>query len=56
NVDKLNEALKVVDMIQHLMINAGQLHNSRRIPVAMLEKPKDFYDIEEESPPQQSQF
>jgi len=51
NVDKLNEALKVVDMMQQLMINAGQLHDSRRIPVVMLEKPKDFYDVEEESPP-----
>ncbi|CAI2197252.1 4344_t:CDS:2 [Funneliformis geosporum] len=56
NVDKLNETLKVVDIMQHLMINAGQLHDSHRIPVAMLEKPKDFYDVEEESPPQQSQF
>ncbi|CAI2200064.1 15040_t:CDS:2, partial [Funneliformis geosporum] len=42
NVDKLNETLKVVDMMQHLMINAGQLHDSRHILVAMLEKPKDF--------------
>ena len=56
NVDKLNETLKVVDMMQQLMINAGQLHDSRRIPVVMLEKPKDFYDVEEESPPQQTQF
>ncbi|CAI2198302.1 13755_t:CDS:2 [Funneliformis geosporum] len=56
NVDKLNEAFKVVDMMQHLMINAGQLHDSRRILVVMLEKPKDFYDVEEEFPPQQSQF
>ncbi|CAI2194726.1 7835_t:CDS:2, partial [Funneliformis geosporum] len=28
NVNKLNEAFKVVDIIQHLMINAGQLHDS----------------------------
>jgi hypothetical protein len=56
NVDKLNEALKVVDIMQQLMINAGQLHESRRIPVATLEKPNDFYDEVENSTPQQTQL
>ena len=55
NVDKLNEALRAVSNMQQMMISAGQLHESRKITIGVLDKPKDFIPVpQEELPPHPS--
>ena len=51
NVEKLNEALKVVDSMQYLLINAGQLHESRKVRIELLERPLDFRNQEQDDSP-----
>ena len=43
NVDKLNDALKAVDLMQNMLVTTGHLHESRKIHIETLEKPRDFH-------------
>ena len=57
NVNKLNEALKAVDLMQQLMVGNGQLYESRRIHIGVLNEPTNLSEVPAKvSPPNSTTF